>query len=878
MSTGPTATRYLTAVALGTGATAEVFRAHDTLRGCDVALKFLRHDDPDLIARMAREARAQARLDHPSICRIFEVGALDGRPFIAMQYVDGEELDVAARGMTPEQKARVIWQVAEAIQVAHAEGVVHRDLKPANIMVERRGDGGLHPVIVDFGLALEPREETLTRAGDLLGTLAYMAPEQIGGPRSRVDRRADVYALGATLYHLLVGHPPFVDGQGVDLLMQVAHAEPPPPRRLDASIPEALETIVLACLEKEPQRRYASAAALAADLRRFLDVEPILARRPGLGARLGRSIRRHKVRSLLVAVAVVAVLAAAVLVERSRWRADRRAIYEQRFTRLGQDAAWRLRVEHMSAAHDIRPAKAGILRRMAEIRRTLDGAGELAEGPARYALGRAHLLLGEHLAAAEHLEAAWDLGYRTPDAAAALGLALSRRYQRERERILTRIPLVDQGPLLERIGRQFRDPALEALRRGRSAESLSVDYVEGLIAWMEQRHDAALLHAAAALAGRPWLYEAVLLRGDVHLQVALEALATGRLEPARRALDEAEAAFRDAVERAGSDPRARVGLCRSAGARLRIGGLSLGRAAHHLRVAEAACADAEALDAGLAESAAGRAEANLSYARLAMRLVEPARGGAAAASASDPEAATAAAEAAVARAPGDAAPYRLLGEVQLIVAEAHLFDREEGAATPALEKALRTFNRALEIEPAESTLLNSLGGAHNLVADVRRRRGLGSQAASRAAIDALERAVAIQPESFASHSNLADSLLELAFELHSTGEPFAAEVERALDRARTARALNPEHLWTRGLVAQALLFRARAAVAARGDPRPAVDEMLAEAEDAVSASGGMPELRFLYGLLLADAAIIEMQLGGDPTSHLEACGGLLAQF
>ncbi|MEO1369342.1 MAG: hypothetical protein AAFX50_19365, partial [Acidobacteriota bacterium] len=312
-----------------------------------------------------------------------------------------------------------------------------------------------------------------------------------------------------------------------------------------------------------------------------------------------------------------------------------------------------------------------------------------------------------------------------------------------------------------------------------------------------------------------------------------------------------------------------------------LGGLSLETAARHLRAAEAACAKAETLDPGLVESAIANAQAHLSYARLATRLAEPRQDASPAAAPPDLSSALAAAraagEAAVARAPESADAHQVLGEVEVIAAEARLFGRH-GDAAPALERALRSFNRALEIEPASSTLLNRLGGAHNLVADDRRRRGLGSQASSRAAIDALERAVEVEPESFAGHSNLADSLLELAFELHSTGEPFAAEVERALDRARTALALNPEHLWTRGLIAQALLFRAQAAMAARRDPRPALDDALAEAKDLVSASGGMPELRFLYGLLLADAAILELQLDGDPTAHVEACGSLLAEF
>ncbi|MEM8933944.1 MAG: serine/threonine-protein kinase, partial [Acidobacteriota bacterium] len=231
--------RYHTAVALSSGGTAEIYKAWDSALGRDVALKFLRRDDPALVERMSREARAQARLDHPGICQVYEVGELDGRPFIAMEYVDGFELGVVAPEMHLEDKLQVVVQVAEAMHHAHQQGLVHRDLKPSNIMVEIRDDGTYRPVVVDFGLVYESIDDAtaVTHAGQVLGTPPYLAPEQVEGRRDRLDRRTDVYGLGATFYELLTGRPPFVGERTVDLLIQTLRDDPVPPRRLVPSLP-----------------------------------------------------------------------------------------------------------------------------------------------------------------------------------------------------------------------------------------------------------------------------------------------------------------------------------------------------------------------------------------------------------------------------------------------------------------------------------------------------------------------------------------------------------------------------------------------------------------------------------------------------------------
>jgi len=272
----------------------EVYKAWDKGLQRYVALKYLRFDDPELVERLFREARAQARIDHPGVCEVYEVGEEDGRPFIAMQYVEGPQLDEAARDMTLEQKVLIIKQVAEAVSAAHAAGLIHRDLKPANIKIEETDDGRLRPYVLDFGIAREQEVSGLTITGQILGTPGYLSPEQARGDTAALDRRTDVFSLGVILYELLGGRSPFAGDSDAEVLVNLLEGEPLPLRRAAPNVPRDLETVVMTCLEDRRDRRYQSARELAGDLGRFLDGEPIQARPISLISRFVRRSRRTK--------------------------------------------------------------------------------------------------------------------------------------------------------------------------------------------------------------------------------------------------------------------------------------------------------------------------------------------------------------------------------------------------------------------------------------------------------------------------------------------------------------------------------------------------------------------------------------------------------
>jgi WD40 repeat protein/Tfp pilus assembly protein PilF len=360
---------------LGRGGMGVVYRARQVSLNRLVALKMILaggHAGREHLARFQLEAETVARLQHPHIVQIYEVGQHEGRPYLALELVEGESLDRNLRGLPqpPRLAARLVETLAEAVHVAHQRGIVHRDLKPANILLQRgegRGATGggnsaplsslasrpspLAPIpkITDFGLAKQlDSNADQTRTGAILGTPSYMAPEQAQGKAKAVGPAADVYALGAILYELLTGRPPFKAATVLDTLEQVRSQEPVAPGRLQPRLPRDLETICLKCLEKDPRKRYATAQALAADLKRLLADEPIAARPVGRAERLRRWCRRNPVVASLSAVLIALLLLGAmatglavIRIAAARDDADQKAAEAVQARRLAEETAGR---------------------------------------------------------------------------------------------------------------------------------------------------------------------------------------------------------------------------------------------------------------------------------------------------------------------------------------------------------------------------------------------------------------------------------------------------------------------------------------------------------------------------------------------------------
>jgi serine/threonine protein kinase/Tfp pilus assembly protein PilF len=297
---------------VGRGGQGVVFRARQKSLNRTVALKVISLGQWASKAHLKRfrlEAEAAAKLEHPGIVPIHEVGEHDGSCYFSMKFVEGGQLDEVVRRapMSIRQTAELIAKVARTVHYAHEHGILHRDIKPGNILLDANGE----PHLTDFGLArLVESESTVTRTLEVLGTPSYMAPEQAVGNNVAVGSTTDVYGLGAVLYQLLTGQPPFAGGTTYETIKLLLNSEPRQPRLLNPKIDRDLSTICLKCLEKDPKRRYSSALALAEDLERWLKHEPIQARHTGVFARGRKWVRRNPA-SALLAASLVALAAAA---------------------------------------------------------------------------------------------------------------------------------------------------------------------------------------------------------------------------------------------------------------------------------------------------------------------------------------------------------------------------------------------------------------------------------------------------------------------------------------------------------------------------------------------------------------------------------------
>src|SRR5580765_4971324 len=304
---------------VGRGGQGVVFRARQKSLNRTVALKVIslgQWASKAHVKRFRREAEAAASLDHPCIVPIYEVDERDGSCYFSMKFVEGGQLDeVTRREPMPIRRAvELIAKVARTVHYAHEHGILHRDIKPGNILLDAKGE----PHLTDFGLArLVESESSVTHTLDILGTPSYMAPEQAAGNNTAVSNATDVYGLGAVLYQLLTGQPPFAGGATYETIKLLLDTEPKQPRLLNPKIDRDLSTICLKCLEKDPKRRYSSALALAEDLERWLKHEPILARHTGIIGRSRKWVRRNPSSALLAACLVALGAAAGWIVWKS---------------------------------------------------------------------------------------------------------------------------------------------------------------------------------------------------------------------------------------------------------------------------------------------------------------------------------------------------------------------------------------------------------------------------------------------------------------------------------------------------------------------------------------------------------------------------------
>jgi predicted Ser/Thr protein kinase len=829
--------RYDELRCIGEGSMGTVFRGWDPRLGRAVALKLLKSDAPSDTKRFLAEARAQARVSHENVCRVYDVGEADGEPYIAMELIEGASLDRAHRGMTLEQKVKVIREVAAALHEAHRLGLIHRDVKPGNIMVVTTEDGSYKPFVVDFGLARDSSRGSASTLNSIVGTPAYMSPEQAAGDSSLLDRRTDVYSLGTTLFDIIAGRTPFVSSNALTLLTRVMNEDAPALGSVRKGVPKQLETIVMTCLQRDPERRYQSARALGEDLQRFLDGGPVQAKRPPLTYILSQKAKKHKA---LVVVGTIGLCFALIL--GGMWiHSARRATKQAELAReLGEDVKYVelfLRSAYGFPTHDIAREERVVRARLVDIKKRMVEAGGAGEGPGHYAIGRAHVALHEFAAARAELERAITSGYAGPEVHYALGIALGGRYRESLDDARRIEDATARNAAVKKAESTYRDPALVHLRQISDKGMESKPYLEGLIALYENRHDDAVTKAITAASESPWLYEAHKLEGDARLEMGILAVDAGNQERGRELLQLATHAYQAAADMARSDAAIHEALAESW---IQILALDKWQGRPYQTTLDAALAACNSAIVANPRSASGHNKKGRAYFHAADQLL---RNGA------DPrpmlKLAISSASAALKLADDDVISLDGIGNAHTYIAK---YERKLGLnPLPSLEQAMTHFDQANKIRPTFAWPWNDAGITFQAWAEYQNEKGVDPRPYLDRAVERFERAAKEEPSYLASLVNLIWVYsIRGSYEL-SIGQDPRPTVKQAVDSAERGSKVDPKFLPLLNNRGWAELVAAQYEVASNLDPSPTLDRVEASFQASLDINKDEADTQFGMG-------------------------------
>jgi len=775
--------RYQIESLLGEGGMAKVYKAFDPQLKRHIALKFIRSDDEKLKKRLLREAQSQAQIDHENVCKIYETGEVEGRPYISMQYIQGKTLN--EQDFTSEQIVRLLQQSADAVHAAHRIGIIHRDLKPSNIMVERKEDGSLRPFVLDFGIARQVASIDATSDQTVLGTPSYMAPEQLSGDASLIDRRTDIYSLGATLYHLLTKRRMY-EGTTVDVLAKLLSEEPKAPRKINPGIPQDLETIILKCIEKEPNRRYDSSRELAEDLKRYLDGDPILSHRPSFSYRFIKKARKHKAIVAVLGVSMLIVLATATLGINSWWQTSKRIKLAQEFSRSVEAMDWMMRVAHMSPMHDVRKEKLEIRKRIQLLEDRMKDAGKLGIGPGNYAIGKGYITLQDFDKAKQHLEIAWKNGYQNPESAYALGLTLGTMYQQElskTEQIQSKELREERKKQIEKI---YRNSSLQYLKSSKDVETQAPEYIEALILFYDKNYSSALQKADQAFKKVPWFYEAKILEGNIYRVLGREKSDKGDFAAAEQEMAKAKSAFLSAAEIGESDGMAYQGICSVEEQLFYMGFYASAKNLEDLKnQAKTACNRALEVDPENADTYDVVSRLYNIWAEHQRLKGEN--------SLESAEAAIRAAEKSVELAPGKVEGYIGVGGAYWTKAK---FEGDTGRnAGASLQLALNKLKPAEKIDPKNLTLLNQIGLVYMDTAGFEELHGKDPTASLDLSATYFKKVIEIKPDVFSARINYGIICYSRGYYRMQHGQDPVSSLTEAVQILHEAQKMYPKNMY-----------------------------------------------------------------------------------
>lgn len=806
--------RFTLVSLLGKGGMGNVYKAYDPNLKRHIALKILRHDEPEVVQRFLREARAQARVEHMHVCKIYESGEYGGHPYIAMQYIDGQNLRELTNKLTIEEKITIIKDVALGLHAAHRQGLIHRDIKPANIMVKQTEDGKWKPYIMDFGIAREQEAPGLTSTGMVIGTPYYMSPEHAKGKLKSLDRRSDIYSLGVSMYELFTGQIPHDGETPVDILMKVIQKDPPPLRKLNAKVPVDVETIVMKCMEKEQNRRYNSAKELAEDLQRYLDGDPIDARPATITYRIRRKLTKHKWQAMVAGIALIIILVLLGMWMKTKWTASQRALIAQQLSQEVEKIESTIGLAHFLPLHNISREKNKIKEQIRGIETKMEEAGELSLGSGHYALGRGYLALQEYEKSDIHLKKAFEAGYQTPEVAYKRGIVLGELYLKESDKA-NRITNKEMRETRQKeIEKNFLEPAVRFLRKGGQTQTESPQYIEALISFYEKKYDRALKILAETIAQNkndiPLIYKAKILEGNIFLAIGRDL---NNFDESLENLSKAEAAYQQVIEIGKSDIRGYTGLGSILERKIEIMLNSKG---------------------GDIQSLVDQA---IAYCDKALQID-----------------------------PGAAGVYAMKSAIYMRLGRHHIFSGKN--PVQAFDKSATAAQEAMKLEPENFGAYTMIGIINRLKGEYQMSHGEDPFPTFRIAIENFDKAITINPTHVRAYNGMGNVYVRKAQHEISQGKDPKQSLDLAVSYFEKSLAVNPNLIHLHNGLAAALWFRGGAMMSRGEDPRPSFRKAVASLEKGMTLNPSFVHFYTNAGFVQMDIGRYELDYGFVPENSV----------